>query len=295
MHTILRVGGPTAAAMIAFAANSLLCRLALQDSAIDPATFTAVRIVSGAAVLAVVARIRRSSPRTSGSWTSATALFTYAAAFSYAYVTLPAGTGALLLFGAVQLTMVGTGLARGERPGLRQWAGIVVAAAGLTALVWPGVAAPSGRGATLMTAAGIAWGVYSLRGRRGGDPVAATAGNFLRCVPLVVLLVLVRWSALAGDVRGVGLAVTSGALTSGLGYVIWYSAVPRLTATTAAVVQLSVPVITAAAATLLLSEPLTFRLITSAVAVLGGILTVIVTRPTRRTSQSASAAANSPN
>jgi len=268
-----RVLGLTALAMVAFAANSLLCRLALREASIDPASFTAIRLVSGALVLLLIVRMRGGSVRT-GSWMSALALFVYAAAFSFAYVSLTAATGALLLFGAVQVAMVGHGLWRGER--LRGWklVGFVLALTGLVGLLLPGISAPPAIGAGLMLSAGIAWGVYSLRGRGAGDATCVTAGNFLRTVPAaVVLMLLARHGVL--DRVGIAYAIASGALASGLGYAVWYSVLPELRATSAATVQLSVPLLAAIGGIAFLGEALTPRLLVAGVAVLGGIALVV--------------------
>jgi drug/metabolite transporter (DMT)-like permease len=240
--------------MAAFAANSLLCRLALRGGAIDAATFTTIRIGSGAMVLWAVARMRDGTMTSAGSWESAAALFAYAAAFSFAYIELSAGVGALLLFCAVQVTMIGWGLWSGERVSFPQGVGLALAIGGLVGLVWPGLSAPPPGSAALMIAAGIAWGVYSLRGKRAGDPTIATAGNFMRAVPFAVVLSLVTLGGAKADAAGVLYAIASGALASGLGYAIWYTALPGLTATKAATIQLSVPVIAAAAAVVLLDE-----------------------------------------
>lgn len=265
----------TVVAMLAFAANSLLCRIALRETGIDAASFTTLRIASGALVLWLIVRARRGDIGRQGSWGSAAALFVYAAAFSYAYLSLPAAVGALLLFGAVQATMIGYGLVRGERFGGRQTVGLVLAAGGLLGLLLPGVSAPPLQGAVLMIVAGVAWGVYSLRGRRGGDPTASTAGNFVRALPfaLVLSLSMLPHASLAAD--GVLYALASGALASGLGYAIWYAALPGLRATQAATVQLSVPVIAAFGGALFLGEAITVRLVLASVAVLGGIALVI--------------------
>lgn len=265
----------TVVAMLAFAANSLLCRIALRETGIDAASFTTLRIASGALVLWLIVRARRGDIGRQGSWGSAAALFVYAAAFSYAYLSLPAAVGALLLFGAVQATMIGYGLVRGERFSGRQTVGLVLAAGGLLGLLLPGVSAPPLQGAVLMIVAGVAWGVYSLRGRRGGDPTASTAGNFVRALPfaLVLSLSMLPHASLAAD--GVLYALASGALASGLGYAIWYAALPGLRATQAATVQLSVPVIAAFGGALFLGEAITVRLVLASVAVLGGIALVI--------------------
>lgn len=277
----MRITLLTVLAMLAFAGNSLLCRLALKGTAIDAASFTLARVASAAAVLWVIvlARRRLRSPGvqrgTGGSWYSALALFAYAAAFSYAYIRLPAGTGALLLFGAVQATMIGYGLYAGERLHGQQWLGLMLALAGLVWLVLPGLAAPPPVSSLLMIAAGIAWGVYSLRGKGASDATMTTAGNFLRAVPFAIALSLLMLSQRSPDNAGLGYALLSGALTSGIGYVIWYAVVQHLKAATAASVQLSVPVITAAGGIVLLGESLTLRLVASSAAVLGGIALVI--------------------
>lgn len=272
----------TLLAMIAFAGNSLLCRAALRDSAIDPAAFTCVRIVSGAATLWIILRLRRSGVRSSGGgWIAALALFAYAALFSFAYVGLSAGTGALLLFGAVQASMILYGLYRGERLGARQVAGLAAALAGLVYLLLPGLSAPPLAQALLMVGAGIAWGAYSLLGRGAGDALGATTGNFLRAVPFAAALGLASWASLRADAAGIALAIASGALTSGVGYAIWYAALRGLTATRAATVQLSVPVIAALGGVALLGEPVALRLLVASVAVLGGIALVVIGRSRR--------------
>lgn len=270
----------TAGAMVAFAGNSLLCRLALRHTVIDPATFTCVRILSGALALWLIARMRSGSHTRGGSWPSALALFAYAAAFSFAYVELAAATGALLLFGAVQTTMIVYGLGKGERLVGWQTLGLATALGGLVALLLPGWSVPPLHSALLMIGAGIAWGVYSLRARGAGDPLITTAGNFLRAAPFAMVLNLLLLRSAHADVAGTAYAVASGALTSGVGYAIWYAALRGLKATSAATVQLSVPVITAAGGILLLGEPITMRLIGASIAVLGGIALVI--RPRRR-------------
>lgn len=268
----------TLLAMIAFAGNSLLCRLALKETAIDAASFTTIRLVSGALVLWLIVRLRGGGMRPTGSWVSALALFGYAAGFSFAYLSLSAATGALLLFGAVQATMIGVGLWSGERLRPLQVLGLVAALVGLVGLLLPGLSAPPLQGALLMLGAGVAWGVYSLRGKGAGDPTCATAGNFLRTVPLAAGLsvMLIPWATLDGP--GAWYAVVSGALASGVGYAVWYTALRGLNATTAATVQLSVPVIAAAGGVVLLGEPLGWRLAIASVAILGGVALVIVNR-----------------
>ena len=267
--------------MIAFASNSLLCRAALKQTSIDAASFTFVRVFSGAVVLWLVVNLRRMIRTTrsvgvGGNWISALALFLYAAGFSFAYVAVAAGTGALLLFGAVQATMILWGLHEGERLRAIQILGLILAMTGLVVLLFPGLSAPPLFGSILMLGAGVAWGVYSLRGKREKNPVTATTGNFVRAVPFAAAgsIIFLRWLDL--DITGVIYAIISGAVTSGLGYVIWYSVLPRLQAARAATVQLSVPVFAAAGGILLLGEPLTLRYLLASVAVLGGIALVVL-------------------
>jgi len=275
----------TAAALVAFAANSILCRLALGSGAMDAASFTTVRIVSGAAVLALVGLVHRGAVAPSGgSWTEAFLLFLYAVAFSFAYRSLSAGTGALILFSSVQITMIAAGLRSGERPALREWAGWLLAVGGLLGLVWPGLTAPPALGAALMGLAGAAWGGYSLRGRGSADPVAATRGNFVRAVVPAIGVSLICVPNLKVSTIGITLAIFSGAGASGLGYVIWFAAMKGLTATRAAIVQLSVPVLVAAAGVLFLSESPSLRLLLSATAILSGVaMAVLGRRPVAHT------------
>ncbi len=265
----------TLLAMLAFAGNSLLCRAAFHATRIDAASFTTIRVAAGALALWLIVRAQGGRGMAAGSWASAAALFAYAASFSFAYLSLSAATGALLLFGAVQATMIGVGLWRGER--LRPWQllGLACALGGLVGLLLPGLSAPPLHGAALMLLAGIAWGVYSLRGKGAGDPLRATAGNFLRAVPFAAALGLAMLASATIDPAGAGLAVASGALTSGIGYAIWYTALPGLKAASAATVQLSVPLIAALGGSVLLGEPLTLRLVLAGVAILGGIALVI--------------------
>lgn len=262
-------------AMIAFAGNSLLCRLALEHTTIDAASFTAIRLAAGALVLGAVVGLRRRSLEASGNWASALALFVYAAAFSFAYLSLSAATGALLLFGAVQATMIGYGIWRGERLRRIQLVGVVLALAGVVGLLSPGLSAPPLVGSVLMLASGVAWGIYSLRGRQSGDPIRITAGNFLRAVPMSIAMCVLLIDGIALDIAGFVYAVVSGALASGAGYVIWYAALPALTATTAATVQLSVPVIAALGGVFFLGESVTLSFVIASIAVLGGIALVI--------------------
>ncbi|HVA54793.1 MAG TPA: DMT family transporter [Gammaproteobacteria bacterium] len=271
-----RVLALTALTMIAFAGNSLLCRAALEASHIDAASFTTIRLISGALVLWLIVQMRRGTRSGGGSWRSALALFIYAASFSYAYLSLSASTGALLLFGAVQATMIGYGIWSGERLRAIQLAGLMLAFAGLIGLLLPGITAPPLYGSLLMLGAGVAWGVYSLRGRGTGNPIAITAGNFLRTVPIAILLSSVMFKGMGMDAAGVSYAIASGGVASGLGYAIWYTVLPALKATSAATVQLSVPVIAALGGVLLLSEHLSLRLVLASIAILGGIALVIL-------------------
>lgn len=272
----------TALALLAFAANSVLCRMALREAAIDPVAFTVIRLASGAAALWLLVRLRGGAGTLPGSWRSALALLAYAAGFSFAYLSLTAATGALLLFGAVQATMVMHGLWAGERLRAWQWCGVAIASTGVVVLLLPGFSAPPLHGALLMLGAGVAWGVYSLRGRGEGDPTAVTAGNFVRTLPAVALLAAWALRGNAPDAEGVAYSVASGALTSGIGYAIWYAVLPSLRASTAATVQLSVPVLVALGGVLLLAEPVTLRLALATVAVVGGI--ALVVRTARRVS-----------
>jgi drug/metabolite transporter (DMT)-like permease len=275
----MRVVILTLLAMVAFASNSLLCRLALRQTTIDAASFTLIRLLSGVIALWLIVITRKPGRTTAGNWTSALALFAYAAAFSFAYISLSVGTGALLLFGMVQATMIFWGLRKGERLNARQWFGLAIALGGLVALVFPGLSAPPIGGALLMTGSGIAWGIYSLRGKGAGDPTSVTAGNFWRSVVFAAVLsmALLRWTNL--DPAGIRYAIVSGAIASGVGYVIWYSALPGLKATTAATVQLSVPVLAAVGGILFLSESITLRLLLASLLILGGIGLVIIEKP----------------
>lgn len=261
--------------MIAFAGNSLLCRAALEGTEIDAASFTAIRLASGALCLLILARALRPSASGEGSWLSALALFAYAVLFSYAYLSLTAATGALLLFAAVQATMIGHGLIKGERFKGLQIAGFVLAIVGLVGLLLPGLSAPPLGGGLLMLAAGVAWGWYSLRGHSGGDPIRVTSGNFALSVPLAVALIGLMYAQLNIDPAGIGYAVASGAIASGVGYAIWYTVLPALKSSTAATVQLSVPAIAAVGGVFFLSEAMTMRLLVASVAILGGIWLVI--------------------
>ncbi|WP_313697982.1 DMT family transporter [Achromobacter sp.] len=264
-------------AMLAFAGNSLLCRIALKQTAIDPTTFVAIRIVSGALMLWLVLALRRQSTRLEGTWAGALALLAYAMAFSYAYTHIPAGTGALLLFGAIQISMILYGLAIGERLSPLQCAGMALAVTGLVALMLPSADAPPAFYGFLMILSGVAWSIYSLLGRGAKNPAAATAGNFIRAAPVALALLLAQFVAshVRIDAAGAGYAVASGAVTSGLGYILWYAALKQLNVTRAATVQLSVPVLAALGGTLLLDEPLTALLVAASALVLAGVSLVI--------------------
>ena len=269
----------TVLALIAFAGNSLLCRAALAHSHIDAASFTTVRLLSGAVMLWILVLLRGGAHPHIGNWRSAFALFAYAAAFSFSYVDLTAAVGALILFGAVQTTMIGHGLWRGERMLALQVVGLVLACGGLVGLLLPGLSAPPLIGALLMLGAGVAWGVYSLRGKGAGDPLQVTAGNFLRAAPMAAGLSVAYWGEASLDPAGVGYAIASGALASGVGYAIWYTALPFLKSTTAATVQLSVPLIAALGGVLFLQESLTLRLLAASIAIVGGIALVVLAGP----------------
>jgi drug/metabolite transporter (DMT)-like permease len=278
----------TALALVAFAANSVLCRLALWQGAIDAASFTTIRFTSGAAILFAISALTVSDSAASApsdsissareAWISAAVLSLYAVAFAFAYVRLSTGTGALIMFGCVQVTMLLGARRAGERiRGVQAW-GLGIALLGLIYLVSPGLSAPSPIGAVLMATAGTAWGLYSLRGRGTRDPLRQNASNFVRSVPFVVLVSLVSLSQWHIGRSGVTLAMGAGVIATGLGYVAWFAALRRLTAVRAAVVQLAVPVIAAAGGALLLSEPIRLRLVVASIMVLGGIALVIAAR-----------------
>jgi drug/metabolite transporter (DMT)-like permease len=272
----------TALAMLPLAANSWLCRAALRDTGIDATSFTSIRLISGALMLWLLVHLSSKTRSGSGNWPSAIALFGYAALFSFAYLSLTAGTGALLLFGAVQITMIGAAYWRGDRLNGRQVVGVALAFGGLVGLLLPGLSAPPLAGALMMIGAGVSWGVYSLRGKGAGNPTRVTAGNFMRTVPITAALSLVLLNDAVVDSAGFWYAVASGSLTSALGYVLWYSVLPMIKATSAATVQLSVPVIVAIGGVVLLGEPITLRLVLASAAVLGGIGLVIAREAARR-------------
>jgi drug/metabolite transporter (DMT)-like permease len=280
MRTALRPIVFSVLALIGFAANSLLCRRALAPgSSIDPITFTSVRLLSGAATLLTISLLTKHSNSGRGSWASALALFGYAAAFSAAYVRIGASVGALLLFGAVQATMLFWAIYRGERLHALQWLGFLLAISGLVLLTLPGSRAPDTVGAALMLAAGIAWGIYSLRGRRTSNPLRATADNFLRTVPMTLALSALCFRMARVSAPGLALAIASGALASGVGYSLWYAALPHLTAARAAAIQLSVPVVAAVAAVAILGEHLSLRVMISGAIILSGIALAITKKP----------------
>lgn len=268
---------------MAFAANSVLCRLALRDGAIDPASFSSARFAAGAVALLALTRWTRgiASQGERGSWVSAGVLFLYAIPFSFAYTRLTAGTGALILFGCVQVTMTIAGLWSGERPHAGQWAGVGVALGGLIYLVLPGLAAPPPGGASLMAVAGCCWAIYSLRGRGATSPLAQTTANFVRLVPLLLAVSAIALPHISVHPRGLALAIASGSLATGVGYVIWYRALRGLTATEAAAVQLAVPALAAAGGVIFLGEVITARLALSSVLILGGIAMALAGRQLR--------------
>jgi drug/metabolite transporter (DMT)-like permease len=283
----------TIPAMLGFAANSLLCRAALGARLADPGSFTGLRLLSGAVVLAAIVALRRRGRPRGGSWGSAAALFAYAAAFSLAYVRIPAGVGAVLLFTAVQVSMLAWALRGGDRLAARQWVGVALALGGLAAMNLPGARAPDPAGAALMVAAGVAWAVYSIRGRSAKDPLSTTADNFVRGVPFAALFALVPGDAGLAP-AGAGLAVASGALASGLGYALWYAALPLLGVTRGAVVQLAVPAIAALGGVVLLDERPTARVAAAGVAILAGVaLATLRPRRAQPRNRSSSAATSS--
>ena len=274
--------------MCAFAANSILCRMALGAHLVDPFSFTTIRLLSGALMLLTISRLGHASvsSRTAdkGSWRSGLALFVYAAMFSIAYISLEAGTGALILFAAVQGTMITSGLRSGERPAPVQWLGLAAAMGGLVYLVWPGIAAPDPLGAAIMLISGIAWGIYSIRGKKAVMPILSTAGNFIRTTPLAVALSLLTINFIHIEIAGAAFAFISGVFTSGLGYVLWYKVLGGLTTTQASVIQLLVPVLAAFGGIVILSEPISLRLLAASVFILGGVALAVL-KPAARFAQ----------
>lgn len=270
----------TSFALLAFAFNSILCRLALGTNAIDAAGFTIIRLISGAAALLIISSFfgGKNAAVKQGNWLSAFFLFAYAICFSFAYLGLTTGTGALILFGSVQATMIIAALARGERPPVLEWLGLFAALSGLIYLVLPGLAAPPLFSSILMALAGIAWGFYTLRGKGSANPLAETTGNFVRTFPLIVTASLPFLSQIHLSQRGIALAVISGAIASGVGYSVWYAALKFHTAARAAILQLSVPVLAAIGGVIFLSENVTIQLLVAAVLILGGISLAVFAR-----------------
>ena len=262
-------------AMTAFAANSLLCRMALVETDIDPASFTFWRLTSGALMLTLLVVMRNQKPLQEGNMASAIALFVYAAGFSFAYISMTTGAGALLLFGAVQVTMISWGLFKGERMSALQWGGFLLALIGLILLLLPNAAVPQLSSALMMLAAGIAWGVYSLKGKGAKFPIEATAGNFIRATLLALVLLVIFWPGGEFHAEGMAYAVASGAIASALGYALWYSILVHIAAIKAATLQLSVPVLAVFAGWVFLDETVTLRIILSSLAVIGGVAMVI--------------------
>jgi len=272
----------TALAMVAFAANSILARLALATAGAEPATYTGIRLTAGALTLGLLLLLRDRRLTVAGSWAGAASLFAYAILFSVAYVLLGAGTGALILFASVQIGILGWAIYKGDRPGLLEGLGLLVALAGLAYLVSPGLVAPSPPGAVLMAGAGLGWAAYTLIGRGSASPVADTAGNFIRTLPAAIVLILVGLLLQAPSPLATAYALASGAIASGLGYIVWYAVLPSLSRTRAAIVQLTVPAIAAAGGVLLIGEPLTLRLAVSTVLILGGVAVALLAGDRRR-------------
>jgi drug/metabolite transporter (DMT)-like permease len=277
-QSLLKTSLLSVLALIAFAANSVICRLALGSGTIDVPSFTAIRLISGAVMLFIILSIKanKKEATSTGSWTAGLALFIYAITFSYAYLSLDTGTGALVLFGSVQITMILLSMIYGTRLQSSEWFGVVIAFIGFIYLILPSITTPSISGFMLMAVAGISWGVYTLKGRNSINALKDTSYNFLRTIPFVALLVICNLKQLNYSSEGIYLALLSGAITSGIGYTIWYIALGGLSSTQAAVIQLSVPVIAAIGGTIFVSEAITARLLISAVIVLGGILMVIL-------------------
>lgn len=280
--SILRLVIMTSITMIAFAGNSLLCRVALTTTSIDAASFTTIRILSGAITLYLLILLERRTLSVGGNWLSAIALFGYAFGFSFAYLDLSAATGALLLFGAVQSTMIGYGLMKSERLNLMQTMGVIIAIAGLVGLLLPGLSTPPMISAMLMLGSGVSWGIYSLRGRGVSDATRETAGNFVRAIPFALLASMVSLQSMQIDLSGAAYAIASGALASGLGYAIWYAILPAMKATSAATVQLTVPALAAVGGVVFLSESVTLRLGLASAAILGGVAIYILSKGRRQ-------------
>lgn len=270
----------TVFALVAFALNSILCRLALGARAIDAASFTSIRLVSGAISLFVISQFfdKKESNATRGNWFSALFLFLYAVCFSFAYIDLTTGTGALILFGSVQATMIFAALLKGERPNILEWLGLIFALGGLIYLVFPGLSAPPPASSALMATAGIAWGFYTLRGKGTANPLRETTGNFLRAVPMTAVAFLFFLPQIHLSQKGILLAALSGAVTSGVGYSVWYAALKFHTATRAAILQLSVPALAGIGGVILLAETVSLRLLGATLLIVGGICLAILGR-----------------
>ena len=279
----MRIIALTVIAMIAFAANSVLARLAFATAGAEPLSYTGIRLAAGAATLAVLLALRRRNVRLGGSWSGVAALFGYAILFSIAYILLGAGTGALILFASVQIGMLGWAVYRGGRPGLIEWLGFVVAFAGLVYLLSPGVVAPNPLGALLMLVAGLCWAAYTLIGRASTSPLDDTAGNFMRSSPLAVVMIVAGALTHGVSLAAVIYAIVSGALASGLGYAVWYTALPSLSRTRAAIVQLTVPAIAGAGGVLFIGEALSPRLVIATIAIIGGVALAVISSSRRRT------------
>lgn len=279
----MRIIALTVIAMIAFAANSVLARLAFATAGAEPLSYTGIRLAAGAATLAVLLALRRRNVRLGGSWSGVAALFGYAILFSIAYILLGAGTGALILFASVQIGMLGWAVYRGDRPGLIEWLGFVVAFGGLVYLLSPGVVAPNPLGALLMLVAGLCWAAYTLIGRASTSPLDDTAGNFMRSSPLAVVMVVAGALTHGVSLAAVIYAIVSGALASGLGYAVWYTALPSLSRTRAAIVQLTVPAIAGAGGVLFIGEALSPRLVIATIAIIGGVALAVISSSRRRT------------
>ncbi|MBU2411389.1 MAG: DMT family transporter [Gammaproteobacteria bacterium] len=290
MTSLLRLCVFVILALLAFAANSVLCRLALNDGLIDPAQFTTWRLLSGTVTLVLLSAFQCLKHQHNdlkiawleGSWLSAFALFIYALGFSYAYVTLSTGMGALILFGAVQLTLILFAVWAGQKLVWLEWLGLAIAFAGFVYLVLPTLSSPSLLGFILMTLAGVAWGLYTWRGKISAKPLFATTSNFVRTIPMLLIALLVIYlnteQSQIAQPEGMILAVTSGAIMSGLGYAIWYAVLPYLSASMAAVLQLLVPIIATIGGVFFANESITLHLVIATLSVLGGVLLVILAR-----------------
>lgn len=279
-HAVLKTLVLTSLAMVAFAANSVLCRMALGNHAIDASSFTVLRLLSGALVLLMIVSLKKTKHQKSskGSWAASSMLFLYAITFSFAYITLDTGTGALILFGTVQILMIVVSIFRGNRLHISEWTGVIIAFAGFVYLVLPGISSPSAMGFVLMTAAGIGWGAYTLKGRGSKAPLMDTAYNFIRTIPFIAIVAAFAIKNASYSTEGIFLAILSGGIASGVGYTIWYSALGGLSAVQAAVVQLTVPIIAAFGGVIFMSEKITTRLTLSSLMILGGILLVVLGR-----------------